>query len=84
MQRRFCKVFEDQDKIELLQSILHTFQRRNFDISEGDNKEGRVSEMDKALGGGLQAGAGAERDTLERKFSEGCVDFQSLSKLSHI
>jgi len=65
MQGRFCKIFEDKDKVELFQTILNTLQTCYFDISQRYDKERRVREMNQTLGGWLETGTGAERDTLE-------------------
>lgn len=65
MQRRFCEIFEDKDKVELFQTILNTLQTCYFDISQRYDKERRIREMNQTLGGRLKASTGAERDTLE-------------------
>ena len=42
VQRRFGEVFEDEDKIELPKTVLHTLQRSNLDLIECDHEEWRV------------------------------------------
>ena len=42
VQRRFGEVFEDEDKIELPKTVLHTLQGSNLDLIECDHEEWRV------------------------------------------
>lgn len=53
MERRFCKVFEDKDKIELFECELDTLQGSDFNLVESDDEERRVDEVDKTFCGGL-------------------------------
>jgi hypothetical protein len=81
MKRSFGKVFEHQDEIEVLQPVLHTFERGDLDVCERHYKEGRVGKVNKAVSGRLQACAGTEWYTLKREFTEGDVDLQGFAKL---
>ena len=65
MQRWFGKVLEDKDEIELLQSELNTFQRRNFDFAQSGHKERRIGEMNETLRRWLQTDICAMRHTFE-------------------
>ena len=53
MQWRLGEVLEDEDHIKLLQAKLNTFQRRNLDFAERDDKERRVGKVYEALGRGV-------------------------------
>lgn len=53
MERRLGEVFENEDQIELLQTILDTFEGCDLDVSEGNNQEGSVGKMDETFGRGL-------------------------------
>jgi len=81
MQRRFGEILEDEDQIELLETILDTFQGSNLDFRKGDDEERSVSKVNKALRGGLKADAGSERNTLERQLTEGNVELKGLAEL---
>jgi hypothetical protein len=71
----FREVLEDQDKIELLETVLHTFEGGDFNVGESDNEERRVREVDQTLCGGLQANTCTEWNTFEGKLSERDIDF---------
>lgn len=66
MERRFGEVLEDEDHIELLETELHTLQRRDLDVRKCNDEEWGVREVDKALCCRLQPYVGTERHTLER------------------
>lgn len=53
MERRFRKVFENEDEIKLFECKLDTLQGCNFDFVESDNEEWSVDEVDETFGGGL-------------------------------
>lgn len=84
MERRFRKVFENEDEIELLQCKLDSFQGCNFDLVERDNKERRFNEVDETFSGRLQPGVGSERNTLKGQLSEGHVNLDRFSGLCTI
>ena len=81
MQRRLREVLEDEDHIELLEGELDALQRRDLDLAEGDDEEGRVREMDETLRRGLQLDVRAERYALEREVPVGDVCFQWVFRL---
>jgi hypothetical protein len=78
----FGKVFEDENKIELFEGELDTFQRRDFDLVESDDKERWFDEVDEALGRGLQPNVGSERYTFERQLSERNVNLEGFASLN--
>jgi hypothetical protein len=65
MQGWLGKIFEDEYKIKLTQSVLDTLQGRDFNVGQCDNKEGWFSEVHKALCSWLKAGTGSEGDALK-------------------
>ena len=81
MQWALGKVLEDEDHIELLEAELNTFQRGNLDVSQGDYEERRIGQVDQTFRSWLQANVLTDRNTLERKLTEGYVDFESISGL---
>ena len=81
MERRFRKVFENEDEIKLLECELDTFQGCNFDLVESDNEERWVDEVDETFGGGLQPNVGSEGHTLKGQLSERNVNLDSFSGL---
>ena len=84
MQRGLGEVLENEDHIKLLQTELDTFQRRHLDISKRDDEEWRVREVHKAFRRRLKADIGAERNTLERQFSEGNIKIECIAQLIFI
>ena len=50
---RLCKVFECEDKIELFECKLNTFQGCNLDFVESDDEERRVDKVDETFSGRL-------------------------------
>ena len=50
MDRRAREVGEDEDHIEILESILNSFEMSNFDIGEGEHEEGGFGEVDEGVG----------------------------------
>ena len=81
MQWALGKVLEDEDHIELLEAELNTLQRGNLDVSQGDYEERRIGQVDQTFRSWLQANVLTNRNTLERKLTEGYVDFESISGL---
>lgn len=81
MERRFRKVFENEDEIKLFQCELDTFQRCDFDLVESDDEERRVDQVDETFGGGLQPNVGSERNTFERQLSERNVHLNGFAGL---
>lgn len=49
----FGKVVEDENQVKLLETKLHTLQRGDFDFRESDDQEGRIEEVNEAVGCGL-------------------------------
>ena len=81
MQRALGEILEDKDHIELLEAELNTLQRGNLDVSQGDYEERRIGQVDQTFRSWLQANVLTNRNTLERKLTEGNVDFESISGL---
>lgn len=78
MKWRLREVLEDEDKIELLQAVLDTFQRCNFYVSQCHNQERGIREMYETLSCRLQTSTSSERHALEGQFSERDVKVQGV------
>ena len=81
MQRALRKILEDEDHIELFEAKLHTFQRGDLDLGQGDDEEGGVGQMDETLGGRLQADVLTDGHTLEGELAERDIDFEGVTGL---
>ena len=81
MERALGEVLEDEDHIELLEAELNTFQRGNLDVSQGDYEERRIGQVDQTFSGRLQTDVLTNWNTLKGQFTEGDVDFESISGL---
>lgn len=69
MKRWLRKVTQDQDEIEVLETIGHSFQMGDFDVSESDDEERWVGKVDDAVGGWKNLNVGTEWNTRESQFT---------------
>lgn len=81
VQRRLCKILEDQDHIELLEGELHSLERRDFDLGQSDHREWRIGEMHQAIGSWLKLDASSERNSFECQLAEGNVHLEAIVTL---
>lgn len=79
--RRSCKVLEDQNHIKVLQPVLHTLQVRHFNLVERQNKEWWLSKEHERVCGRLKEDVGSERNTLESELAEGNVNVDPTIRL---
>jgi len=75
------EILEDEDQIEVLQTVLNTFEMSDFDFVERDDEEGRFGEEDESIGRWLEKNIGTEWYTLETEFSERNIDIDSVVRL---
>ena len=75
------EILEDEDQIEVLQTVLNTFEMSDFDFVEGDDEERRFGKEDESIGRRLEKNVGTEWNTLETEFSERNIDIDSIVRL---
>ena len=65
--RRAREVGEDEDHIEVFESILNSFEMSDFDVGEREDEEGGFGEVDEGFGRRLEEDVGSERNSAEAK-----------------
>lgn len=72
--RRLGKVLEDEDEVKVLEAVLDALEVGDLDLCQGDDEEGRLDEVDQAVGRRLHQHVGSGRDALEAEFAVRDVD----------
>ena len=67
------EVLEDENHIEILETELHAFKVRDFNFVQGDDEEGGLGELYKAICGRLKEDIGAVWYAIKAELAEGNV-----------
>ena len=67
MDRRSGKVVEDDNHIEVLQSVLYALEMRNLDVGKSYAEKRRIGQMDEAVCRWLQQYIGPRRRKINRQ-----------------
>jgi hypothetical protein len=81
MQWRSSEVPEDEHHVEVFERELHSFQRCDFDFSQGHHSERWLGKVDKAFCGGLHLDTSTRRNSFKCELPEWDIDFESRVRL---